>query len=786
MPKPIYHEDFYLNIEDLPLILAGPILRRTEPDVVTVWLALKNSCPVTLRIYSTEAGKGAEIDRLLLEGRQTTIQLGQHLHLVAVTAKPIEDVRLEPGQIYAYNLLLEESQENLVTALKNQDLNATISYFPHQLPTFSLPPEDLDHLRIVHGSCRKPHGGELDLLPCLDFLIQESTHLPDERPHQLFLTGDQIYGDDVADPILWAASAVGKALLGWEENLPLQGGYVEASQLKPGQRSKIAELEGGLTGMLHGKSEKAKSHLFSFGEYAAVYLFAWSSVLLVHNFPSSKTICTDRKSARRWEKEVSAIKDFTRPLWQVRRALANVPTYTICDDHDISDDWYLNKEWCDRVLSKPLGRRIVQNGLLAYALFQAWGNTPEQFADGQPGAKLLAAVEKWSAAKGSDGSAWEEIARYLGIPPTNPETGLPQLEPDENVLVLARDREALQWHYQLRSSKHEVIVLDTRTWRGYPTEPNKNHAPPMLLSPTALTRQLQTPLEETDKLERDDQNKIEATIVVVPTNLVTLSAIDLVQNLSLKGDRVFSNDVGDSWNFNKEAFTRFLLCLCQRRERVILLSGDIHYSCAVRLSHWYSFPTQASVLVQLTSSAIKNSEFSTRLVHTKIKSLFPEPTEHWLGWQEPFRLVKVPNRYSRWRQLLPWRSNKQKPWQIAIRDGQSPPDWQYRIEWIKREQAQLLAWEESPSSAQSQLAFWQQIGNLFSRLWRNRWLQEGEEVVGRNNLSVVKLQKFQEETDSAVIQETYWHPPWKSSTTVKSRYFVSLNPDLPSSDSKLQ
>jgi hypothetical protein len=189
-------------------------------------------------------------------------------------------------------------------------------------------------------------------------------------------------------------------------------------------------------------------------------------------------------------------------------------------------------------------------------------------------------------------------------------------------------------------------------------------------------------------------------------------------------------------------------------------------------------------LVQLTSSAIKNSEFSTRLVHTKIKSLFPEPTEHWLGWQEPLRLVKLPHR-SRWRQFLPWRSKEQKAWQIATRDGQSPPDWQYRIEWIKREKAQLLSWEEPQSSAPSQLTFWLKIGSyLVSWLWRNRWLQEGEEVVGRNNLSVVRLQQFQEGTDPAVIQETYWHPPWNASSTVKSRYFVSLNQELSSSESK--
>ena len=34
-----------------PLILSGPILRRVEPQSITVWLALKEPCTVTLRVY---------------------------------------------------------------------------------------------------------------------------------------------------------------------------------------------------------------------------------------------------------------------------------------------------------------------------------------------------------------------------------------------------------------------------------------------------------------------------------------------------------------------------------------------------------------------------------------------------------------------------------------------------------------------------------------------------------------------------------------------------------------
>jgi hypothetical protein len=43
------------RFSSLPLILAGLMLRRTEPGAVTVWLALKESRMVTLRIDTGNA-----------------------------------------------------------------------------------------------------------------------------------------------------------------------------------------------------------------------------------------------------------------------------------------------------------------------------------------------------------------------------------------------------------------------------------------------------------------------------------------------------------------------------------------------------------------------------------------------------------------------------------------------------------------------------------------------------------------------------------------------------------
>jgi hypothetical protein len=46
------------RIKGLSLILCGPILRRTEPNAVTVWVAMKAPRTVILRVYSNPSFRG--------------------------------------------------------------------------------------------------------------------------------------------------------------------------------------------------------------------------------------------------------------------------------------------------------------------------------------------------------------------------------------------------------------------------------------------------------------------------------------------------------------------------------------------------------------------------------------------------------------------------------------------------------------------------------------------------------------------------------------------------------
>jgi hypothetical protein len=74
--------------------------------------------------------------------------------------------------------------------------------------------------------------------------------------------------------------------------------------------------------------------------------------------------------------QIRAVQEFYAGPPKVRRLLANVPTYMPFDDHEVTDDWNLSGRWVENVNAKPLGRAILRNGLLSFALFQAWGNDP--------------------------------------------------------------------------------------------------------------------------------------------------------------------------------------------------------------------------------------------------------------------------------------------------------------------------------------------------------------------------------------------------------------------------
>ena len=583
------------RLANLPLVLAGPIVRRVGPDAATVWVALREPRAVTLRIY-TRGGADDLSERLT--GTRQTVRFGEHLHIVVVTAKATTaEERLPAGTLLYYDLFFaQDGDANGPVASTAPHLETPgvlvmhpetcspvqrLVYEGHPLPAFVLPPQDIGQLRIFHGSCRRPTGEGADILAALDQFVEAEANSPERRPPYLFFTGDQVYGEGVALPLLYALmdSAATLGEYGQQEVLPLVN--QRAAELGPGLR------KGAVRKLARFTTPDPSSHLLSRAEYAMMYLFSWSDVLWPEAFAPLEEIRTHypqehplsshpwKLEAKTYVRHLKLLEEFRATLPQVRRALANIPTYMICDDHDVTDDWFLDGAWCRDVLASPLGRRIVRNALLNYALFQGWGNDPEQFED-QHGAAFLQAVDTWQGdEEAQQAEVFEEI---LGIPPGFSGTG-----------ELAHSPRSLRWHYTLAGPGYRIIVLNTRTRRFYP----KPSSPPGLLSPQAMAEQLAD----------YDPN---LTILISAAPLLSLHAAEDIQIINPMHRDNYAYD-REAWALERRTFQHFLAAL-GHMGRVVVLSGDVHYGFGAVLESWEETqsPPASSRIVSFTSSSLRN------------------------------------------------------------------------------------------------------------------------------------------------------------------------------------
>ena len=205
-----------------------------------------------------------------------------------------------------------------------------------------------------YGSCRKvhdTHGGKRDALAGGDTLIAASPADVSKRPAALCLGGDQIYADDVHELVFAEVLKVADRLERPDEVIVGPGRTIGR-----GGRSIILRRYAKFT------SDDLDRHLVRFTEFLALYGLMWN--------------------LRNWSSRPAKLDHFLDGLPAVRRLLANVPTYMIFDDHDVTDDWNLSVRWRTEVYRTELGRRVVANALMAYWLCQDYGNDPDRYDGG--------------------------------------------------------------------------------------------------------------------------------------------------------------------------------------------------------------------------------------------------------------------------------------------------------------------------------------------------------------------------------------------------------------------
>jgi hypothetical protein len=632
-----------LDVGSLPQILAGPIVRRVSKSNIAIWVALRNSASVTLEVIQpANPNATPPLPKISLSSLPVnTVQIGQALH-VALVDFDFLSTPSNPGTPYFYNLHFTGNvsgdlrQAGIVTAAGTPFSNDILSYpaaatlYPDQagLPSLVLPQSALADVRLAQGSCRKVHADSVDTLIFLDNDIANSFAQPglpsqalptSKRIQQFFLTGDQIYADDVGDSLLVIIRDVAAALVGETQltaDIP-----VSSPDIGVGQRQPFVISKCGFTP--DTKPDTMKSHLLLFGEYCAMYLLMWSPVVWPNPFqlsalnsiyPSSVT-ATPISAA--FDAENAATTSFFRTVPAARRALANVATYMVLDDHDVTDDFYMNRAWINQVLSSPAGRAVVRNGLLAYAVFQGWGNDPDTSATAF--APLLSALKQWAttspAFSPADTTNLPTIVTALRVP-----TGVNIVAP----FVFQADADddpsavTLSWNFAFKYDNYEIVALDTRTRRTYPIHQGATIAASALTSPGLISGDALNDQFPSDPPTWLDPNG-GVTILIVPGPWTTLTFIEKKQREATLAGEVFEKDV-ELLHFNNPTFDALVARVGARDPsggHVVVFCGDVHESYATEMRYWTrdvrnpldpaspSGATQAAI-AQLISSAIKN------------------------------------------------------------------------------------------------------------------------------------------------------------------------------------
>jgi hypothetical protein len=748
-------------VSDWPLVLAGPMVRRVDAGAVSVFVACKHPRTVRLSIYD---GTVPDPARLVHEHDHQTIELGRFLHVAVVTARP--PAPLQPNRVYGYDLHFapldapvstDHGSRSEVADLRSLGLLARLGYEPDGLPSFVIPPERLEDVRIMHGSCRKPHGERRDALGTLDQILQATHGDPTARPQQLYLTGDQIYADEVHPAVLALAGSVGRTALGWEGAEALPGVRIDDFVLAPTRRDALVRRQAGFSGpILH-------CHLLTLAEFYGMYLLVWSDAVWPRDeagnptLPSLDAVLDDPRwrtpASRREHKRAvtlssrsgAHLREFANTLPAVRRALANVASYMIFDDHDVTDDWNLHRQWREIVYNLPLGRRLVQNALAAYAVFQAWGNEPDQFDPDQPGGHLLASLGAW---RGTEDTTAHKIRGRLGLPSTQ------------------RSR-PLRWDYQVDTPCYQAIVLDTRTQRGYRAGGTGRSAP-ALLSREAMGRQLTSRLT-------DRRRPVDLTVVVSAAPVFGHPLIELwIQLKRIKVIEWFKNGPArvdrEAWALDPTAFESLLATLASFR-RVVLLSGDVHYGFAGSVEYWdlHGEGRRSARFVQCTSSALKNEERKTRIlggvptvkripavlgarVEKFLTRLTTPPSRSFVGWSVDHGAA--PRRLLRWRRARSTPLVLPEPLASVRRRRRAEPDWRYRVQFLPDLGVEPPVPGRSAPLHQRAIELRAESGWSFMRC-----------IVGRNNLGDVE---FLATSRTSQIPDLLQQSLWFDKTSIRA------------------
>ncbi|MDQ6661203.1 MAG: alkaline phosphatase D family protein [Chloroflexota bacterium] len=249
----------------------------------------------------------------------------------------------------------------------------------------------------------------------------------------------------------------------------------------------------------------------------------------------------------------------------VRQVLAVLPTFMIFDDHEVTNGWNISPTWRARALQRGL-EQILVDGLIAYWIYQGWGNLSQS----SPTQNVLLEIMQNAAKAGED--------------------ALEQLRACIRQEVYGETY--LHWHYEI-STTPPIFVADVRADR------------PALFSTrqsfTDAAARIMTEQQMNELRQWLYKNDSSVSLLVSSVPLLLPPLIGFAEYMM--GIRPFSTRIMplrwlgkligriqqklavrtsfDHWPVFAATWHELVEALAKRKEDILVLSGDVHFSYAV-------------------------------------------------------------------------------------------------------------------------------------------------------------------------------------------------------------
>jgi PhoD-like phosphatase len=312
----------------------------------------------------------------------------------------------------------------------------------------------------------------------------------------------------------------------------------------------------------------------------------------------------------------------------VRQVLATIPSYMIFDDHEILNNWNISPQWYAQTIKRGHEQKLI-DGLVAYWIYQGWGNLTHQQNPHHPLLNIMQQAE----ASGEDALAALRTAIKQDM----------------------YDPTRLTWHYTIPTNP-PIFVANVRAHRTtvFTNNPQAIYAPARIMDQQQMN-ELQTWMHQHDNAP---SLLVSSVPVLLPPciglaeyllglRLWPHSSAPLCwlgQQLARLQLKLAVKTGFDHWPIFSTTWQELLHLLDTRQHDILLLSGDVHFSYAARAQRTHS-QTPAN-FYQFVSTPIQNTltrrDYLLILTQALLKTLiYSNLTTHILPLRPTHQLKEI-------------------------------------------------------------------------------------------------------------------------------------------------